>query len=405
MKRRWLTRAGAAAVLLAAAAVAWPQEAAPSSAEAPQAGPAAATAAPETSWDLGGSLFSQPYAVYAGTWPFDNGDVSYGSATTLGLDLRARGAHARAEASVEASLLTGAAAALAWAVARDPVFGRPDELLVPAPPTAPVPAVPPAALFALRVRTLYLKLDPGWAALTLGRQVVNYGRGALWSPTDIFTELDLTGLSPVRLGTDAARLTVPLGSTAAVDAVAAPTLAPADGQYALRVGGLVGDVDGAVMAARDGRGKGWVVGGDFKADIVVGIYGEAVYELLDSGLAGVFRGAAGADWSFDNFIAAAEYYYNSGGADADPLFPGAHNVYFSLTWTPTELVQCAALTFVDVSDGTGTVTVLTAVSVAQNATLKVFLQGGNSPTGLGIGTGGDVSTWVLQAGLNVEVKF
>ena len=78
--------------------------------------------------------------------------------------------------------------------------------------------------------------------------MVNYGRGALWSPTDIFTELDLTGLSPVRLGTDAARVTVPLGNTSGLDIVAAPTLAPADGRYALRLGGLVGDVDGG----RDG---------------------------------------------------------------------------------------------------------------------------------------------------------
>jgi hypothetical protein len=386
---RAAVRAAAAAALLAAAAAAWSQD----------AGGTQAAAAP-ASWDLGGSLFSQPYAVFAGAWPFDTIAVSYGSATTLSLDLRARGEHARAEGSVEASVLTGAAAALAWTVAQIPAFARPDELLVPS-----GTSVPPPTLFALRVRTLYLKLDPGWASLTLGRQVVNYGRGALWSPTDIFTELDLTGLSPVRLGTDALRLAVPLGATAGMDAVAAPTLAPADGRYALRVGGLLGDVDGAVMAARDGTGKGWLFGADFKADIVVGVYGEAVYDLPDSGGPGAVRAAAGADWSFDNFIVAAEYYYNGVGAAADALFPGAHNVYASLTWTPTELVQCAALTFFDVVDGTGTLTILTAVSVAQNAALKVFLQGGNGLSGLGLAAGAGSSTWALEAGLNVEVRF
>ena len=358
------------------------------------------------SWDLGGSLFSQPFAAYAGSWPFDNGEALYGSATTLSLDFRARGERARAEASVETSVLTGAAAALAWVIAQTPQFARPDELLVPVPPAAGGPIPPaPETLFAFRVRTLYLKLDGDWASMTLGRQVVNYGRGALWSPTDIFTELDLTGLSPVRLGTDALRLTVPMGNTAGVDAVAAPTLFPADGRYAVRVGGLVGDVDGALLAARDGNGKGWVFGADFKTDIVIGIYGDAVYVAPDSGGPGAVRAAAGADWSFDNFIIAAEYYYNGVGASADPLFPGLHNVYLSLTWTPSELVQCSALTFFDVLGGTGAVTVLTAVSVAQNASLKVFLQGGNSPTGLGITTGGGASVWVLEAGLNVEVKF
>jgi hypothetical protein len=392
-----LVRAAAAAgALLAGVATAPAQE----------AGVVPAAAAP-VSWDLGGSLFSQPYAMFAGARPFENGTASYGSATTLSLDLRARGEHARAEGSVEASVLTGAAAALAWTIAQIPAFARPDELLVPVPPAPAVPPaapVPPPTIFALRVRTLYLKLDPGWASLTLGRQVVNYGRGALWSPTDIFTELDLTGLSPVRLGTDALRLTVPLGATAGVDVVAAPTLDPAAGRYALRVGGLLGDVDGTVMAARDGTGKGWVFGADFKADVVLGVFGEAVYRLPDSGGPGAMRAAAGADWSFDNFIVAAEYYFNGDGA-ADPLFPGTHNVYASLTWTPTELVRCSALTFFDVVAGTGTATILTAVSVAQNAALTVFLQAGNSPAGLGLGAGAGASTWVLEAGLNVEVKF
>ena len=69
-------------------------------------------------------------------------------------------------------------------------------------------------------------------------------------------------------------------------------------------------------------------------------------------------------------------------------------------------MQCAAVTFFDVIDGTGTVTVLTAVSVAQNATLKVFLEGGNSPAGLGLALpAGTPPSGPSEAGLNVEVKF
>ena len=85
------------------------------------------------SWGLGGTLSTQPRAAYAGSGAFDIAKLSYGSATTLGLDLKATGERARAEASVEAAILTGASARLAWAVALSP-FGRPDELLLPAPP-------------------------------------------------------------------------------------------------------------------------------------------------------------------------------------------------------------------------------------------------------------------------------
>jgi hypothetical protein len=187
-------------------------------------------------------------------------------------------------------VLTGASAQIGWAIAASP-FARADELLLP----SSSPTAGPDAAIAARVRTLYAKLDLDWAAFTAGRQVLNYGRGALWTPTDIFTELDLAGISPVRRGTDAVRMVVPLGVTGGLDLAAAPTTFPASGRYAARLGGLVGDVDAAVMAARDGAGKAWLAGADFKADLVVGLYADAIYAQPDSGRWGFLRAAAGAD--------------------------------------------------------------------------------------------------------------
>lgn len=362
---------------------------------------AASWAEETTSWSLGGSVLAQPSITYTGAGSFRSNDFLYGSSTTLGLDLRARGDRARAEASLEAAVLTGAAARLAWSIAASP-FGRPDDLLIPAAP----PASPqPATLVALRARTLYSKLDFDWAALTVGRQVVNYGRGALWSPADIFTELDLTGLSPVRRGLDALRFVVPFGQTEAIDLVAAPTFSPADGRYALRVQGLLAGVDGALVTARDGTGKGWVFGADFKADLEIGFYGEATYELYDSGQTGTFKAAGGADYSFGDFILAAEYYYNGGGASSDPLFPGAHNLYGSIAWTPTQLIRASGTGIWDIGNGAGTVTLLITVSASQNATVGAYVQGSNGRAGYGLGYGLGSSTWIAQAGLTVEVKF
>src|SRR5208283_4296885 len=254
-----------------------------------------------------------------------------GSTTTLALALRAQGERARAEASGETAVLTGASALAAWAEQASGL-ARPDELLVPAAPPA---ASDPQTLVAFRLRTLYVKLDLDWSSLTAGRQVINYNRGVLWCPTDLFNELDLTGLSPVRLGSDALRLAVPFDATAGLDLAAAPVTAPADGRYSARLSGLVAGIDGALTSAR--AGKGWMFGADFKADVEIGIYGDAAYTLADSGQAGALRAAAGADWSIGDFVMAAEYYYNGGGAEADPLFPGVHNAYVSLVWNATEL--------------------------------------------------------------------
>jgi hypothetical protein len=360
---------------------------------------AAAPAQEAPSWSLGGTLTMQPTGTYAGTGSFDVSHFTYGSGTTLGLALKAGGGRARAEASLEAAVLTGSSAQLAQAIAASP-FGRDDELLLPAAGSSGQEAA-----LAARIRTLFAKLDLDWASFAAGRQVVNYGRGALWSPTDIFTELDLSGISPVRRGSDALRVVVPLGATGALDAVLAPTASPGSGRYAARLAGLVGDVDAAVIAARDGAGKGWVFGADFKTDLIVGLYAEAMYEQPDTGGWGNFRAAAGADWSFGDFIVAAEYYYNGGGASADVLFPDTHNVYASLAWTATELLKISLVVEGDVQRAAGTATLIAAISAAQNADVNASFQAGNGSAGYGLGYGVGGAAWSAQAGLGVVVKF
>jgi hypothetical protein len=225
--------------------------------------------------------------------------------------------------------------------------------------------------------------------------VVNYNRGILWSPTDLFNELDLTGLSPVRLGTDALRATIPLGATGGFDLVAAPTTGPANGRYSARLSGLLAGIDGALTAAR--TGNGWAFGADFKADLEIGLYGDVIYELPDSGQAGSFRAAGGADWSIGDLVMAAEYYYNGGGAAADILFPGTHNLYASLLWKATELFDLSGTLIWDIADESGTALLLATLSAAQNATFQAYLKGA-----LAQGPGTQVG---VQAGVDIEVKF
>ncbi len=362
---------------------------------------AAAWAEETASRGLSGSVLAQPSVTYTGAGSWRARDFQYGSSTSLSLDFSARADRGRAEASLEIAVLTGAAAQLAWSIAASP-FGRPDDLLIPAaPPVAPQPAT----LVAFRARTLYLKLDFDWATLTLGRQVVNYGRGALWSPADIFTELDLTGLSPARLGLEALRFVVPFGRTGAIDLVAAPTISPADGRYALRARGLLTGVDGALVLARNGRDQGWVFGVDFKADLEIGFYGEATYEYYDSGAAGTFKAAAGADYSFGDFLLAVEYYYNGGGASSDPLFPSLHSLYGSIAWAPSQLIRLSGGGIWDVENAAGSVMLLFTASITQNATVGAYLQAGSGSAGYGVGYGFGSAAWIAKTGLTGEVKF
>ncbi len=361
----------------------------------------AAAAQDQASWTLGGSLVTRPSVDYGAAGPLDSSDFTYGSSTALELDLRAGSPRARMEASLQAAVLAGSAAGLAWAVAASP-FGRPDDLLVPASPPA---SGDETALLSLRARTLYLKLDFDRASLTAGRQVVNYGRGVLWSPVDVFTELDLAGLTPERLGSDALRLLIPFGATGGLDAVAAPTLSPGEGRYAVRLTGLLWGVDAAVVAARNGSGGGWITGADFKADLGVGLYGEAVYEVPDTGDAGTVRASGGVDWSSGDFVVTAEYYYNGGGASRDRLFPQTHNLYGSAGWRLTPLLEISGAGIWDPVNAEGTASLLVTASVAQNASVAAYLQGGNGEGGYGVGYGLDGAGWNARAGVSIEVRF
>jgi hypothetical protein len=314
---------------------------------------------------LGGSVLEQAYGSYSGSGGFSSGDFGYGSSTTLGLTLDAKGGRARMSASLETAVLDGAAAQAAWILVP---LAPTDELFVP----GARPADGPDLLMAFRVRTLYVKLDADWVSLTAGRQVINYERGALWSPTDIFTQLDLTGLSPVRLGSDALRFTFPLGTTGGLDIAAAPSTFPDQGIYSARLSGLVLGVDGALSAARVGSARTSYFGADFKADLEVGFYGDFSYALPDSGAAGNYRAAGGADWSTGDFIFAAEYYYNGIGVDADPLFPGLHNLYGEITWRATEFLSVSPSIIWDITDNSGTGTLLASLWAAQNATVVIY---------------------------------
>jgi hypothetical protein len=349
---------------------------------------------------------ARPFARYAISSATEEGaqSIAYGSAESLDLELSASGDRASAVASIEAALLSGAAAETAWAAS---AAGLADEDLLLA-PVYSAASPPPDRLFEARVRLLYAKLDLDLLSLTAGRQVLNYARGSLWSPTDLFTELDLTGLSPVRRGTDALRLVFPLGATGAFDLAAAPEALFSSGRYAARLSGFaasIGEgVDGALIACRDGgrdsaaSGASWRVGADLKTDLVVGLDAEALYTLADTGVAWL-AAAGGADYSIGRLDLSAEYYYNGGGSEADSSAPGAHNAYGAVSWRATDFVRIVGSCIAGFSAKSLVSTLIASMDAAQNATISAYAK--LSCAGLG------EASWTrtAEAGLELEVKF
>jgi hypothetical protein len=347
-----------------------------------------------SSFSVNGSLETLPYAAYSGTDDF-SGSFSCGSATKFDLELTARGpsaaVQASAGASLEADLYTGAA--VGAFLAANQLGEMPADLIL-GPATSG--GSTPEALTAAQVRTAWAKLDWGWASLQAGRQVLSYGRGAWWSPEDIYTRVELSGISSLKLGSDALRLRLPFGDTGMLDAAAAPTANPADGTYSMRLSGLpVSGLDLGAIAGYSGgggtttAGAGYsgaasftsglggcmLAGGDFKLDLGASFYGEALWLGPDDGAPGLFRSAFGLDWSFGDFYVAAEYYYNGGVAsNLDPYFAGTHNVYGNISWKTTPFVTMIADVLWDVTDAEGIGLFVVSADVAQNAVFSAFAE-------------------------------
>jgi hypothetical protein len=359
-------------------------------------------AAEEASFALGGSIEARPFARFTAPEGLAFDSAEYGSASTLSLDLDARGPGARAYASLEAALLGAAAADDAWAAAGLAFAGGIDSggiLMAPAYDPAAAGDPPPAILQA-RVRSLYVKIDRDWVSLTAGRQVIKYQRAALWSPTDVYTELDLSGISPVRRGVDALRLSFPLGATGAFDLAAAPGSGFAEGRYSARLSGLVLGIDAAALAYRDGRpesaGSGsWSAGAAIGADLGVGVDAEVLAAWPDSGGAWM-RAALGADYSIGRLVLAAEYYYNGGGPEADPAAPGSHNAYAAASWAALDLASFGASGTIGFSARSWSAALSASISAAQNAQLTAYAR---------LSRPGDGLPMALDTGAMLAVKF
>lgn len=342
--------------------------------------------AQEAAWSLGGTLTARLFGSAS-----EGAQAWCGSAVTLETTLAADGDVLRAEFSSEASVLAGSAVdALAAAVSSGYI---PADTL-----HAPEDLSSAETALAFRVRTAYAKWNAPAFALTVGRQVVNYGKGAAWSPADIFTEVDYSGLSLVRRGSDAVRLTVPLGPLSRMEAVAAPASDPAGGAYALRLAGLAFDtVDGSLVGAWNGGAEAWVLGGDAKADLsAFSLHAEATVSLPYGGEE-FLRALIGFDTSFGDFVLAGEYYYNGGGSD--PLFPGTHNVYAALAWEPPGYHGFGASGLWDVEARIFSAQAAWTWDLAQNGEMTAYVKAlnGSFPSA--------TREWAAQAGFQFMVSF
>lgn len=329
---------------------------------------------------LGGLSFSgvaSADAVYGVADPFDEEAVSDTSSGVVSLELDVAGGgrdSSKLEASAIVRMIYGDAAAAARAAAA---------LATGSPATAAYLLGSDGAVMSLELKKLYLSAYTRFADISVGRMIINYGRGTAFSPIDLYSSVDASDIELGRTGTDAARILVPFGNVSGLDLVSTLVFDIGDVVAGGRLFGNVAGWDIAASAYGDGLADGdgdLVVGIDFKGDAVVGVSGEAVARLpiADWGIdqsEAVYSLMLGADYSIGGaWLFDAEYLWNAsaGSGYAQGTFRAAHNVFASISWIPDELTtvdaRCIAAPGLDAVQGTLSV----ARSVANGARLIAY---------------------------------
>ncbi len=216
--------------------------------------------------------------------------------------------------------------------------------------------------FGLDISKLYVTLSFAKADLSFGRMIVNYGKGRLFSPSDLFSAVNLQDQALGRLGTDVLRLQIPLSDLAGLDFVGTLVLPPEKAVFGGRAFASLGSWDVSAMIFQNNGGlaslkagmltQALVPGGpaaastepsligsiDVKGNLVLGLYGEALmsipyenYHLVPdrSSLSVVL----GADYSFGGTLfCALEYQGNFGTGSPVGQFKADTSLFASLSW-------------------------------------------------------------------------
>ncbi len=264
---------------------------------------------------------------------------------------------------------------------------------------------------SLELKKFSLSLNPGFFSLKLGRQIHNSGRALVFSPADLFSSPDLSGLSATRRGSDIALLSIPIGSRGGGGLIAKPGIDPGLGIYAARLSSGFKDFEAQAQVARGlGPDAFWCASLDFKADILIGLYAEACLYRPDASGIPALRTSLGGDYSWNReLFLRGEYYFNGLGPelsdyqireDGLAAFQEVHNAYLSLSWLFLEEFSSAlswigSIDFFQAQRNSGSATIVFSWQAVQNSSLSAFLRLGYGAT--------DIDS--LQAGLRMELKF
>lgn len=326
-----------------------------------------AYSAPRRGLDFGGSMYSD-LGVNHTYHPDTGDDFAFRGLSTLELNLENRNQrHGKVEGSTDILVPYGGFLEQSYGGGALSMLDTLGVVLDRAP-----------VLFDLR--KLYLSAYLPFADITIGRQIVNFGKGRLFSPIDAFSSVEVADINLRRRGSDIVMARIPLGMLAGADAVVELPFADRTYSAALKVFGTIKNWDVSVVgiyrnAGEDSGGEDeGVVGAAFKGDIEIGVHGEAVSTFTDVFAQPSWEVMLGADYSFnDRVFVLAEYLYQQERKPESPW--GEHNAFGSVRLTINDLMNVSGTVIHNFEDDLTIGTLQYSYNILQNVNTIAYIRG------------------------------
>ena len=194
----------------------------------------------------------------------------------------------------------------------------------------------------LDIRKLYLSMYLSFADITLGRQIINYGKGVVFSPIDVFSTVDIANINFERHGSDVAVVKIPFSYLSGLDVVT--ELPRKNHEYSSEVRGYFSTFgfDIALSTIYKHRSEELIAGMSFKGDAFFGVYGELVEHFANDYSDKYLEGMFGLDYSIANtYIFRSEYYYKNTNIQNEW---GKHNLFISFQYLINDLINVSVHT-------------------------------------------------------------
>ncbi len=242
---------------------------------------------------------------------------------------------------------------------------------------------------------LAVKIALPFGDLTVGRQILSWGTGRLWNPTDVLSPFPPTVIDrEVRRGFDAVRLAVALGDVTQLDLLYLPQLKLEDQGGVARFQTNTKGWDWSLSAGK--YVKDLVFGADLVGDLgPIGVHAEGAYTIQLNGLGGgpvtigehFFRGVIGAEARpHEKVILMLEYSYNGYGS-ANParyaeilssarvvrgevFGAGKHQAAFAANFLATDALTASLSVLANLSDPSAMVIPNVEYSITQNVLIR-----------------------------------